>query len=89
MNSKVFGVICIISVLLLVADFMFKRKTYVPIEALYGFYPLIALIICLAALLLASALHSLLARPNNYYAENSTEGEESPKKQKNGKVSDV
>lgn len=60
----VFYAIC---ALLVVLDFVIKRKIYHSWENLWGFYPIYGFVGCVVLVFVASWMRTFLMRPENYY----------------------
>lgn len=63
---------------LFLADFFYKKKTYLDIEDLPGFYALYGFIMCAALVICARGMRLFLMRPEEYYAPKDVEAEEYP-----------
>ena len=64
--------------LLFVADFMYKKKTYLDLEDFPGFYALYGFIMCAALVICARGMRVILMRSEDYYSPNDVESEEHP-----------
>ena len=64
--------------LLFLADFMYKKKTYMDLEDVPGFYALYGFFMCAALVICARAMRRLLMRPEDYYAPKDTDSEAYP-----------
>jgi hypothetical protein len=63
---------------LFLADFFYKKKTYLDIEDLPGFYPVYAFIGALALVAVARIVQAIVQRREDYYAPNDTVSEAYP-----------
>ena len=64
--------------LLFVADFLYKKKTYVSVESFPGFYAIYGFVMCAALVICARSMRVLLKRPEDYYAPKDTDSEPYP-----------
>lgn len=64
--------------LLFVADFLYKKKTYVSVENFPGFYAIYGFVMCAALVICARGMRVLLKRPEDYYAPKDTDSEAYP-----------
>lgn len=64
--------------LLFLADFFYKKKTYLDLEDLPGFYALYGFIMCAALVVCARGMRLFLMRDETYYAPKDVEAEEYP-----------
>ena len=60
-------------IILFCLDFLIHRHSVHPWEGLWGFYALYGFIACVALVLVAKGLRTILMRPENYYASEETE----------------
>lgn len=71
----------IVCALLFAADFVYLKKTYLPVENIPGFYAFYGFFMCAALVICARAMRVILKRPEDYYAPNDVESEEHPEEQ--------
>ena len=64
--------------LLFAADFLYKKKSYLDIEDLPGFYAIYGFVMCAALVICARGMRRFLMRDENYYAPNDTDSEDYP-----------
>jgi len=64
--------------LLFVLDFIFHRHSTHPYEHLWGFYPMFGFIGCIALVIVAKWLRTLLMRPEDYYRDEKQTGSKEP-----------
>ena len=63
---------------LFLADFFYKKKTYLDVEDLPGFYALYGFVMCAALVICARGMRVLLMRREDYYAPKDVEAEAHP-----------
>ncbi len=68
----------LVSAGLFVADFLYKKKTYLLVEDIPGFYALYGFFMCAALVICAKAMRVVLKRPDDYYAPYDVESEAYP-----------
>jgi hypothetical protein len=73
----VYGLYGLCAVLFL-ADFFYKKKTYVAIENFPGFYALYGFVMCAALVICARGMRIFLMRGEKYYAPKDVESEPFP-----------
>lgn len=73
----VFGLYGLCAVLFL-ADFFYKKKTYLDLEDVPGFYAIYGFIMCAALVVCARAMRTFLMRDETYYAPKDVESEAYP-----------
>ncbi len=71
----------ILCALLIVADFVFYKKGYLPIEEFPIFYALFGFFSCAALLICSVVMRVILERPRDYYAPTDGALEPSPQEQ--------
>ncbi len=76
-DRLIYGLIGACAVLFL-ADFFYKKKTYIDLEDVPGFYAIYAVGICLVIVLCARAMRAILMRDEAYYAPKDVEIEVYP-----------
>lgn len=76
-RKLIFGLYAICAVLFL-ADFFYKKKTYLDLEDIPGFYALYGFGMCVVFVVLARGLRSLVARDQDYYASKDVQAEVYP-----------
>lgn len=76
-NWLVYGLFGICGCLFL-ADFFYKRKVYLDLEGVPGFYAIYALIICVLIVIFARGMRAVLMRDETYYAPKDVESEAYP-----------
>lgn len=76
-NRIVFGLYGLCA-LLFVADFFYKKKTYLDLEDVPGFYALYGFIMCAALVVCARGMRLFLMRSEEYYSPNDVEAEDHP-----------
>jgi hypothetical protein len=64
--------------LLFLADFFYKKKTYLDLEDIPGFYAVYGFGMCVIFVLCARALRSIVARDVTYYGSKDVQAEEYP-----------
>ncbi|MEM9330028.1 MAG: hypothetical protein AAGA53_01805 [Pseudomonadota bacterium] len=73
----VYGLYGLCTVLFL-ADFFYKKKSYLDLEDLPGFYALYGFIMCAALVICARGMRIFLMRSEEYYAPDDVESEAHP-----------
>lgn len=73
----VYGLYGLCAVLFFV-DFFYKKKTYMDIEDLPGFYALYGFFMCAGLVIGAKVMRAMLMRREDYYAPFDVESEEHP-----------
>lgn len=63
---------------LFLADFFYKKKTYLDLEDLPGFYAIYGFIMCAALVVCARGMRLFLMRDETYYSPRDVESEEHP-----------
>lgn len=76
-NRIVYSIYAICLGLYLV-DFVYKKKTYVDIEDVSGFYMLYGFVMCAALVICAKMMRVVLKRDEDYYSPKDVESEEHP-----------
>lgn len=66
---------------LFLADFFYKKKTYLDLEDIPGFYAIYGFIMCAALVVCARGMRLFLMRDETYYAPNDVESEDYPEDQ--------
>ena len=74
---------------LFLADFFYKKKTYLDLEDIPGFYAIYGFIMCAALVVCARGMRIFLMRDEAYYAPNDVEAEEYPEDQLEREEADV
>ena len=64
--------------ILFLADFVYKKKTYISIEDIPGFYAIYGFIMCAALVVCARGMRLFLMRDEEYYAPEDVESEAYP-----------
>lgn len=64
--------------LLFVADFVYKKKTYLAAENFPGFYALYGFFMCAGLVIAARMMRVVLKRDETYYSPNDVESEDHP-----------
>ena len=64
--------------LLFLADFFYKKKTYMDLEDVPGFYAIYGFVMCAALVVCARAMRLFLKRKETYYSPNDVESEDYP-----------
>jgi len=64
--------------LLFLADFFYKKKTYLDLEDLPGFYAIYGFVMCALLVICARGMRLFLMRDETYYAPKDVESEEHP-----------
>lgn len=75
--------------ILFLADFFYKKKTYLDLEDLPGFYAIYGFVMCAALVVCARGMRLFLMRDETYYAPNDVESEEYPEDQLEREEADV
>ncbi len=73
----VYGLYGLCTVLFL-ADFLYKKKTYLDLEDLPGFYAIYGFVMCAALVVCARGMRVFLMRDETYYSPKDVESEEYP-----------
>ena len=68
----------IVCAALFLADFFYKKKSYLPIEDVPGFYAIYGFIMCALLVICAKAMRIFVKRDENYYAPKDVESEMHP-----------
>ena len=76
-NRIVYGLYFTCAALFL-ADFFYKKKTYMDIEDFPGFYAIYGFVMCAALVICARGMRIFLMRDETYYAPKDVESEEYP-----------
>ena len=63
---------------LFLADFFYKKKTYLDLEDVPGFYAIYGFVMCAALVICARGMRLFLMRDETYYAPNDVESEDYP-----------
>ena len=66
------------AVILFLADFFYKKKGYVSVELIPGFYAIFGLVVAGALVIAGGAVLALLKRDESYYAPHDVESERYP-----------
>lgn len=64
--------------LLFLADFLYKKKTYLDLEDVPGFYAIYGFVMCAALVVCARGMRLFLMRDEKYYSPNDVESEAYP-----------
>lgn len=64
--------------ILFLADFFYKKKTYLDLEDLPGFYAIYGFVMCAALVVCARGMRLFLMRDETYYAPKDVESEDHP-----------
>ncbi|MEM7214366.1 MAG: hypothetical protein AAF423_02390 [Pseudomonadota bacterium] len=64
--------------LLFLADFFYKKKTYLDLEDLPGFYGIYGFVMCAALVICARGMRIFLMRSEDYYSPKDVESEAYP-----------
>ncbi len=73
----VYGLYAVCAILFL-ADFLYKKKTYLAAEAFPGFYAIYGFVMCAALVICAKLMRLVLKRDEAYYAPQDVEAEDYP-----------
>ncbi|GGA22501.1 hypothetical protein [Neptunicoccus cionae] len=76
--KTLFYALVVLCVGLFLADFFYKKYTYVAVENIPGFYALYGFIITAGLVLLAKIWGNWVRRPEDYYAPNDVDAEAFP-----------
>lgn len=76
--DKIIYSLCFICAVLFLADFFYKKKTYVDLEDLPGFYGIYGFIVCAVLVLCARVMRLFLMRDETYYVPRDVESEAHP-----------
>ena len=63
---------------LFLADFFYKKKTYLDLEDVPGFYAIYGFIMCAALVICARGMRVILMRNESFYAPDDVESEDYP-----------
>ena len=63
---------------LFIADFLYKKKTYLDIEDVPGFYAIYGFVMCALLVICARGMRLFLMRDETYYAPDDVESEDYP-----------
>jgi len=83
----VYGLYFICAALFL-ADFLYKKKTYVDLENIPGFYGIYGFVMCATLLICARGIRKFLMRDETYYAPKDVETESYPQEDMNRETLD-
>ena len=65
--KKVIITLFVVCGLLFIADFFYHKHSYFASEDFFGFYAIFGFVVCVALVLAAKWLRTLLMRPEDYY----------------------
>jgi len=65
--SIIVWILVAVCVLLFFSDAFYHKHSYFEIENMFGFYGVYGFFVCVALVLLAKLMRSVLMRPENYY----------------------
>ncbi|MEL7429501.1 MAG: hypothetical protein AAFN43_05835 [Pseudomonadota bacterium] len=74
---------------LFLADFFYKKKTYLDLEDIPGFYALYGFLMCAALVICARGMRLFLMRGEDYYAPRDVESETYPEHDMKGEEHDA
>ena len=77
--KRVLRVLYILCALLLLADVVIHRHTYLSIEKLWGFYPLYGFVGCVVLVIVAKWMRTFLMRDEDYYEKDEEQISAPPK----------
>ena len=66
-SNKIIAAIIVISAVLFAADGFYHKHPYFDAESVFGFYAIFGFVMCLAIVLAAKCVRSVLMRDEDYY----------------------
>lgn len=66
-NNKIIAAIIAVSAVLFAADGFYHKHPYFDAESVFGFYAIFGFVMCLAIVLAAKCVRSVLMRDEDYY----------------------
>ena len=76
--KRFFWGLVVAGALLTLLDLFYKKKTYFPIEKVFGFYSFYGFVMCALLVIAAKGIRVLLGRRESYYAPADVESEAHP-----------